>query len=136
VFVLRGVLITIVIVFATSACGSAQQPASTTPAENSDLTIALTRYRFGPADITLPAGDTVTIEVRNFDTLDHDWALLTTTIESEAEFRDDMIAEKIPVKVSAVEQLSFRVPAPGVYQIVCTIGGHISQGMIGTLTAV
>ena len=133
---IRHVLIAVLIGLAASACGSQQERASTAPLENPDVTVALTSYRFGPADLTFPAGDTVTIEVRNFDAIEHDWALLTTTVEGEAEFRHEMIAERIEVKASAVERFTFQVPEPGVYQIVCTIGGHISQGMIGTLTAI
>ena len=129
-------LIAVLIGLAASACGSQQEPTSTAPPEDPDVTVALTAYRFGPADLTFPAGDTVTVEVRNFDSIGHDWALLTTTVEGEAEFRHDMIAERIEVRASAVERLTFQVPEPGVYQIVCTIGGHISQGMIGTLTAI
>jgi len=54
-----------------AACGGGGEGGSVTPGE--PLTIRMTEYAFDPADITIPAGEEVTLEFVNDGTLPHEF---------------------------------------------------------------
>ena len=71
--------------------------------------------------------------LHNDGTLLHDWAILSASITSETEFRPDDVIASTRVEPGAVVILEFDAPPRGTYQIICTISGHFSEGMEGTL---
>lgn len=98
-------------------------------------TISLAEWRFAPAALTLPADSPAVLELRNTGGLAHEWALLSAVIAGESEFSDDNVAARLRLEPGATARLEFIVPERGDYQVVCPIGGHFSQGMVGSVTA-
>ncbi len=139
----KSTAVAVLLIAITTACsGESSAPDETAPtttttteAAPTDAVVAMSEWRFGPAAISLAAGTEVTLELRNDGALLHEWALLTTEIEDEAGFGDDLVIVRRAVNAGAVDTVTFTVPAAGTYQFVCPIPGHLAQGMEGTLTA-
>lgn len=114
--------------------GCAEDPiAPTTTVAEPDLTISMFEYGFEPSTISADEGSTLVLRLRNDGTLLHDWAILSAPIKTEADLRSVDILVSSRVEPSAVATLEVDVPAPGTYQIICSIAGHFSEGMEGTL---
>lgn len=131
-------VIAAVCIVVLGACGSSGGDTSSSlreVAEPPAVTISMTEYRFAPARVALPAKTEVAIELRNDGGLEHDWALLSTPIEDEAVLGTAVVLARAQVNPGGTRRLTFTVPDAGVYQVVCTIPGHLSQGMTGTLEA-
>ena len=93
-----------------------------------------TEYAFDPATWTVTAGEEVTLTLTNDGNEEHEWALLSEEIASEADFTEDKVIWEMEAAVGASEQGTFTAPAAGTYQVVCVIPGHFDSGMEGTLT--
>ncbi len=80
---------------------------------------------FDTADVTVPAGQSVTLTADNIDPgIPHNWAVYT----------DDSASELIagtPICTDCTETITFDAPEPGVYFFKCDV--HPVQ-MVGTLT--
>jgi len=82
-------------------------------------------FEFVPANLIFNAGERVRVTLTNKGAVDHDWVL------SDSAGRE--IAKLLaPSGQSAA--LTFNVPAPGIYNIVCDLGDHTQQGMVGRAT--
>ena len=79
---------------------------------------------FEPRNITLKAGQPVQVTLQNSGNLPHDFSL-TAGVTS-------------PVKIQAdggqTARATFTIDQPGTYTFVCSVPGHESDGMRGTLT--
>ena len=116
-----------------AACGSGPVLTVTTTEDvPPDLTISMSDFRFGPAEIVVEAGE-FTLRVRNDGTVVHEWALLRSPIETETDYRADLVIASLRLELGQVGTITLDVPPPGEYQIICPIPGHFSQGMIGSL---
>lgn len=125
----------VLLLLAAASCGGSGGPAatSTSVASRSDATVSMTDWRFGPSELTVTGSDSISLEIRNNGAILHEWALLTSRIESEAEFQDDLVIARLAVQSGQTRTVSFELPPPGTYQFVCPIPGHIAEGMVGTL---
>jgi uncharacterized cupredoxin-like copper-binding protein len=105
------------------------------PATHVDVTI---RYsRFSPATIDVPAGQPITIVLRNFDPIDHEWIVGTPDLHERHRSGTEPVHDTRPTEVT-VPALSSRVTtltfeAPGTYAFICHLPGHEQYGMVGTL---
>ena len=86
------------------------------------LAVAATNVQFVPADVTVRSGDWVVVQFTNEDPIFHDW---------EVEGVANIDAGARP---GQTQRIRFIAPAPGSYEIVCSVEGHAEAGMIGTLT--
>jgi Cu+-exporting ATPase len=77
--------------------------------------------RFGPADVTVPAGRFVVVRFTNDDPIFHDW---------EVEGPANVDAGARPGQTQTIR---FLLDTPGTYRIVCSVEGHAEAGMVGTL---
>ncbi len=93
-----------------------------------------TEFQFAPAVWNVPEGAEVTLTLDNQGTEDHEWALLSGEIESEAEFTEDLVIWEIEAAPGESVEGTFTAPAAGSYQVVCVIPGHFDSGMEGVLT--
>ena len=63
--------------------------------------------------------------------------MLSSSIDAEAEFSEEMIEDLIVAETSAeagqARTASFAAPAAGTYQVICSIPGHLAAGMEGRL---
>ncbi len=119
-----------------AACGQAEP--TPTP-----VTVGFTfgnEFVFEPAALTVEVGAPVTLNLDNSASgLEHSFVLVAqgtdltqpeTTVETQA--LGGINSGKVAPGETAT--YSFAAPAPGVYQYVCTVAGHITGGMVGTLT--
>lgn len=93
-----------------------------------------TEYAFDPSTWTVTAGEEVTLTLTNDGAEEHEWALLSEEIASEADFTEDKVIWEMEAASGASAQGTFTAPAAGTYQVVCVIPGHFDSGMEGTLT--
>ena len=85
------------------------------------LTITARDYRFAPADLTVRAGQWVTISFTNDDQVVHDWMIA------------GLPNVDAPARPGQTARLRFVLDAPGTYEVMCSIPGHAEAGMVGAL---
>jgi len=80
---------------------------------------------FDPASITVHAGQPVQLTLRNTGLMPHDLSL------------SDGVAQPVKIAASGGQAASgtFTVDNPGTYAFDCSMPGHASAGMRGTITA-
>lgn len=101
------------------------------------LTVEATEFEFDPADVTIAADTDVEVTLDNVGAVEHNWTVLEagTTIDDESQF--DEALEIVHIHADAGEATSDTVNlVEGSYQVICTIPGHFSAGMAGTLEVV
>ena len=112
-----------------AACGGAG-PAS--------LSIVATDFAFTPADVTVPAGQEVSLTLINDGSVEHEWVLMEAGYQITQPFdADDEPHVYWEGEVDAGETATFTFTAPsepGESQLVCGVPGHVEAGMVGTLT--
>jgi nitrite reductase (NO-forming) len=124
---LSGVLLIGVLV--TTACsGGASASEATVAVPDGAQQIALTvgnSMSFDPATITVTAGQPVYLTLRNGGQLPHDFALT------------DGVAQPLKITATGGQTSSgvFTIDKPGTFTFVCSMPGHASAGMQGTITA-
>ena len=133
-FVFAAVAITFVLAFALSSDAGIEdvEPedgdavAEETPADGDGSVVEIAMIptiKFDTVDITVPAGQPVTLTADNVDPgIPHNWAVYT----------DDSASELIagtPICADCTETISFEPPPPGVYFFRCDV--HPTQ-MVGT----
>jgi len=115
---LRTIALTLVALLAATlvACGG-----GATTAAGPTVTVELSDFKFSPETVEVPAGQKVTLELRNKGSVEHDF-----TVEA--------IGLKAIVKAG---QTATRVVGPftagTTYELVCTTAGHKESGMVGKL---
>jgi manganese oxidase len=106
---------------ASTSAASAAAAASAVEAPSA-VDVALTEFAITPTDITVAAGGT--LEVTNEGVVDHDLAVIGEAVGTSM------------LRGGESESLDLSALAPGTYEIHCTVAGHESGGMKGTLTIV
>jgi manganese oxidase len=96
--------------------------AASTDAAPSSVAVELSEFAISPEVIEVAADGT--LEITNSGTIEHDLAVVGTDVATS------MLAG------GASESLSLDGLAPGTYEIHCTVSGHDTAGMAGTLVVV
>ncbi len=125
-----------------AACGgndstdTVAPPESTpaTPPPTSEITATAADFLFRPGAWTVAAGSEVTFELENQGSVPHTWIILSSPIESETEFSEDLIVFETTADAGEVLTTTFTAPTAGTYQVICNIPGHLGLGMEGLLT--
>lgn len=111
---------------AFAACGS-DAPAATAAAAVGDpvdgaraIEVVADDFAFEPSEITVDAGEDVTIALTSVDMV-HDLTV-------------DDLGFQVTARQGGTEELGLRASEPGTYTFHCSIPGHRSAGMEGTLT--
>lgn len=115
-----------------AACG--------TGGPSTNLRIDMTDFMYNPADIVVPAGEEITLELINNGAVVHNFIIMDFDTDVGDNFGDEDEANiywKAELGPGEIETFTFTAPSgPGDYQIVCGIEGHYTAGMIGSLTVV
>lgn len=125
----------LVLVLLVAACGGDDASENGGPTTAS---VALDDFLFAPEEVTLVSGVEVTVNVSNIGGIQHSWVVLTQgeEITSSAALTDDRIlAASAGLEPGESGSVTFTLPGPGTYQVVCNIPGHIEANMVGTLEA-
>lgn len=112
------------------ACGGAAAPTDPAP----EITVSMDDFSFSPREVRVAEGAEVTIEVRNIGDVVHSWVLLDAGVEVELlrDYDESMALVHLEADEGEIARATFTAPAPGTYQVICTITGHLSSGMEGT----
>jgi plastocyanin len=117
-----------------AACGGGGQPAG----GSASVDVTTTEYQFTPAAWTVPAGSSVTVNLTNNGSEEHEWVLLKQGTAVTAPFDADdeeKVFWEIEAEAGEGTTGTFSAPAEaGQYTIVCGVAGHFENGMQGTLT--
>lgn len=136
ILVLGGLTVATACTGGAAASGRAGSPgnataSSTATAPASDLAVqqvtvvARDTMRFEPSSITVAVGQPVHLTLRNEGRMDHDFTL------------SEGVSRRVRIKADGGETASgtFTIDRPGTYTFVCSVSGHESAGMTGTITA-
>lgn len=112
-----------------------------------EMTVQASDFAYNPASITVPAGQPVTLTLKNTGAVEHDFVvdkINVTDVEAsdsgpaahhqmghEADYDLHFFA-----RAGDTEVLNFTALEPGPYEIFCSIEGHKEAGMIGQLIVV
>ena len=93
-------------------------------------------FAYNPSSASVPTGAQVTVNFNNVGALEHTWGLASNAVDPATATEENILAGTASGTVLPGESttFSFTAPAPGTYQIICTIPGHAVGGMLGTFT--
>lgn len=90
-----------------------------------------------PPTWTVPAGSKVTVNMKNEGALEHNWAIVKPGSKVPVPFvydsnKDMILAETGLVKAGSSATHDITAPAPGEYEVICTVAGHypLMQGRL------
>ncbi len=86
-----------------------------------NLEVRARDLRFGPADLTVPAGAFAVLRFTNDDPVFHDWLV------------EGLANVDAGARPGQTQRLRFRIDTPGTYRVVCSVEGHAAAGMVGRL---
>ena len=129
-------LILVALVFSQSlaltACGAGG------PSTNSSVDVV--EFTFTPADFTVPAGQEITLELRNNGAVVHDFIIMNlgTQVGQDFDKEDEPnVYWKAELGPGTSGTFTFTAPSqPGEYQVVCGTPGHYIAGMVARLNVV
>ena len=120
----------------TGCAGASQQPVTEITVEASDFT-------YEPVTITVPAGQPVTLMLKNVGKVEHDFVVDNINVadvkasDSGPATHHQMDQNEYDLhffaKAGETATLQFTAMEPGTYEIFCSVEGHKEAGMIGEL---
>ena len=117
-----------VLALIVTACGD-----DDAAADGTAIAATATSFAFSPDLWTVAAGEEVTLTLTNAADETHEWVLMSSPINSEAEFSEDLVIWEMEAEAGAVATDMYTAPAAGTYQIICALDGHFDSGMEGEL---
>ncbi len=125
--------LSLMLVFLLASCGGS--------APSSTIDVTLTDFSFTPNAFTVPAGQEITLNITNNGAVVHNFIImkLGTTAGDAFDEGDqtNIFSQETDIQPGGDVSVVFTAPTePGDYQVVCKTSGHITSGMIATLTVV
>jgi uncharacterized cupredoxin-like copper-binding protein len=115
-----------------SACGGG--------GPSTNLNVDMVEFMFNPTELTVPAGQEITLELANNGAVVHDFVIMKYGTDVGTDFSEEdkpnvyWDAELLP---GTSGSYTFNAPGePGEYQIVCGVAGHYLAGMVAKLVVV
>lgn len=127
-------LVALVLALLLSACGGQSSPTISTT-----LNVEMSEFMFNPKNLAVPAGQEITLNLKNNGSVEHDFVILKKGITAKTPF--DAEAQKGDILFEArlnsgkSETYTLTLPETGDYEIVCSIPGHLEAGMQASLSA-
>ncbi len=128
-----------------AACGGGGGSAENTEPESATIEVLQNDIYYGdtpdnvenPPIWTVSTGQQVTVQLTNNGTLEHNWAIVKPDVALPETFDPETDSDIILYDTGLVEGTSeyndvFVAPAPGEYDVICTVPGHF-PGMQGRL---
>jgi uncharacterized cupredoxin-like copper-binding protein len=117
-----------------ASCGGNSSKAST------KIDITMTDFQFQPNTFTVPAGQEISLNATNSGGVVHSFVIMkqgqSAGTEYNAEDQPNVYWE-VEVQPGGSAETSFTAPdAPGEYEFICHIPGHVQAGMVGKLKVV
>jgi len=137
----RRIAVLIVLAVLVGACGDSAS--TTTTVEIIDpfgppfgLTVAARDFEFIPDSWTVPSAALLVVDFDIEGTVDHLFVVIKDglVVDDSAGFDDSLVFRELRAAPGESVSDTFMAPTvPGLYQVVCTIPGHIEAGMIAEL---
>jgi uncharacterized cupredoxin-like copper-binding protein len=100
-------------------------------------TIGIHYSHYDRSAITVPAGVSVTIVLRNDDPIDHEWIVGDAAVHERHRSGTEPVHGSRPTEVTIPAGTSrattITFDTPGTYLYICHLPGHEAYGMVGTL---
>jgi uncharacterized cupredoxin-like copper-binding protein len=121
------------LLMALSACGGAG-------GASTNIKVSFTEFMFEPTEITVPAGQEITITATNNGAVAHEYVIFNLGTDAGEKFDqedENNIYWEIEVPSGESATATFMAPTePGTYFVTCGIAGHLEAGMVGKLIVV
>ncbi len=117
----KRVAILLLVMAASSACGS--------DSVSSSLDVSLKEFSFTPDRYRIAAETETPLTLTNVGTVEHEFVIMKTKIETEADFAEDKVLWEEETEPGDTKTANIPKLAPGTYQIICGIKGHFNGGM-------
>ena len=105
-----------------------------------ELKVDMVDFMFDPSSFTIPAGETITLNLTNNGAVEHEFVIMkfgTTVGDDFGDEDEENIYWEVEVSPGDSTTVTFTAPSDaGDYQVVCGIEGHFMAGMVGSLTVV
>jgi len=105
-----------------------------------ELKVDMVDFMFDPSSFTIPAGETITLNLTNSGAVEHEFVIMkfgTTVGDDFGDEDEENIYWEVEVAPGESTTVTFTAPSDaGDYQVVCGIEGHFMAGMVGSLTVV
>ena len=122
------------VVAAAAACGGG------TSEDESSASIGIHFSKFGPGDVTVPAGVPVTFRLRNDDPIEHEWIVGPPDVHEAHRTGTEPFHNVRPTEVTvpafSSRETTITFDGPGTFEFICHLPGHEAYGMKGTLRVV
>lgn len=118
---------------------------SARPAEPvTEITVETADFAYSPSAITVPAGEPITLTLKNTGSVEHDFVVeeidVRTTIIQDggsdghhAHGEEQHYDLHVSADAGQTSVLQLTVSEPGMYRVFCSVEGHEAAGMIGEL---
>ena len=133
-FVIAAFVLAVLVIVVVAAGGddAPTAPATTGPPQTAVFTVA-TEFAYAP-DLWLAVPDTpIDVTMDNQGTVEHDWTILSESIDGESEFSEDLVLFRLYAEAGDVVEGTTQPLPAGTYQVICTIPGHFTAGQEGIL---
>ncbi len=133
-FVIAAAVLAVLVIVVVAMGGDDAPPttASTGPPQAAVFTVA-TEFAYAP-DLWLAVPNApIDVTMDNQGTVEHDWTILSESIDNEAEFTEDLVLFRLYADAGVTAQGTTQPLPAGTYQIICTIPGHFTAGQEGIL---
>ncbi len=119
-----------------AACGdSGSDDTADGAGDGIQIAVGATDFDFSPDAYLADAGAEVTVTLSNEGTVEHNWVLLETPIESEDDLESVNVLAEATAQPGATGTIAFTAPPAGDYQVVCDVPGHFAAGMVADFTS-
>lgn len=129
---MKKLFVLVATILALTACGGG--------GPTTNLKVDMIDFMFDPNVYTIPAGETITLELSNSGAVEHEFVIMKFGTEVGDDFGPEDEANiywEAELKAGESDTFTFTAPGePGGYQIVCGTEGHYVAGMVGSLTVV
>lgn len=120
--------------------GALGEPADAAASRTIHVT-ANDQLKFDPASVSVPVGETVTFEIENTGTVDHEFVLGSAAFQEthEQEMMESPGMEmnepnEVTIPAGQTASLTWHFTAAGTLEYGCHEPGHFAAGMLGTIT--
>ena len=124
-------IVKIICVLAAMSLGLAACAASTAQGASKQFAIDLKDFSFAPDSFTIPAGQEITLNLKNSGKVEHEFVIIKQGQQVTVPFDDDDEAKvywEAEVGAGEAQSVKFTAPAePGTYTVVCGQPQHISH---------
>jgi uncharacterized cupredoxin-like copper-binding protein len=118
---------------ALAACGGSGSGSS--GGGNTSISSTMTDFKFEPTSWSVPAGKTITLKLTNSGAVEHTWVLMKSPVTPPAPQGGSDVIFQAKVQPGQTQSFTFTAPsAPGDYEVICDVPGHLEAGMAGKLT--